>query len=334
MRKFLICFSVLIAISACSGKSDKLLPTSPSGEKAGEVADIDDPKIDILFVVDDSGSMDEHQRNLSANINMFVDEIKNLNFIDYHIGVTTSSVDTTFGSVAPRGQLYGNPAFVDRNTPNGDYLLKQNLIVGINGSGSEQLLNPVYMALTPPMSNGPNVGFYRPDAYLAVIFITDTEDGSARTSPSMNPTSLYNFLLGLKLNDPTKILGYGAIVPVNGAGNCSRDSEGPPYLIEQFLRMVKGQFFSLCDPRFGLQLAAVAKNLVKNVTRVIHLRRWPVVSTIKVSYGRQIIANDYKTGWVYEPSSNSILFGENFVLSNNEPPGTKLEISFVTARGE
>lgn len=328
MKKLFAIFVAVSTIASCSGKSDKLQPAGNGGGNEKVSSDFEDPKIDILFVVDDSGSMDTHQRNLSSNINMFVDEIRKINFIDYRIGVTTSSVDMVAGSVASRGELYGNPSFVDRKTPNGDTLLKGNLIVGVSGSGQEEFFNPVYLALTPPASTGANVGFYRPDAYLAVIFITDAEDQSDMSSPSMSPSSLYNYLVQLKKGDATKILGYGAIIP-SGVRNCSRDQTDEPRRIEEFFKLVKGQFFSLCDPTFGLQLGGVAKNLVKQVTRVVRLRRWPVIDTIRVVYGTQIVPNDIDTGWVYEPATNSILFGEKFVLSN-QPAGTKLDITFRT----
>jgi hypothetical protein len=327
-----ICAVALALTTSCSGKSDKLVPAAKKGEKAKISSEFEDPMIDILFVIDDSGSMDSHQRNLATNINLFVDEIRKFGFIDYRIGVTTSSVSDTLNSVAPRGMLYGNPKYVDRNTPQGDIILKSNLIVGTSGSGQEELLNPVYLALTPPMSTGHNAGFYRPDAYLAVVFITDAEDQSARTTPSMTPQFLYNFLVQLKLGDASKVLGYGAIIP-SGVRNCSRDQMDEPRKIEEFFKLVNGQFFSLCDPTFGLQLGGVAKNLVKNVTKVVRLKRWPVVDTIRIVYGSQVVPNDYETGWVYEPASNSIVFGEKFALSN-QPAGTELEITFVTARGE
>lgn len=328
MKKLFATLVAVCTIASCSGKSDKLEPAGAPGGNEKISSDFEDPQIDILFVVDDSGSMDTHQRNLSSNISLFVDEIRKINFIDYRIGVTTSSVSMVSSSVASRGELYGNPIFVDRNTPNGDTLLRRNLIVGTTGSGQEEFFNPVYLALTPPASTGRNAGFYRPNAYLAVIFITDAEDQSDQSSPSMNATSLLNFLVQMKKGDATKILGYGAIIP-SGVRNCSRDQMDEPRRIEEFFKLVNGQFFSLCDPTFGLQLGGVAKNLVKQVTRVVHLRRWPVIDTIKVVYGTQVVPNDYETGWVYEPSTNSIHFGEKFVLSN-QPAGTQLQITFKT----
>jgi hypothetical protein len=71
-------------------------------------------KTDILFVVDDSGSMNGAQNNLRANFQAFVDRlqasvVKN----DFQIGVTTSSVDTyAQGAANPYPDTFWNP-----NTP-------------------------------------------------------------------------------------------------------------------------------------------------------------------------------------------------------------------------
>jgi hypothetical protein len=61
---------------------------------------------DILFVVDDSGSMSEEQANLAANLDAFVDTlvaspVQN----DFRIGVTNSSVEE-FGATATTGRSY------------------------------------------------------------------------------------------------------------------------------------------------------------------------------------------------------------------------------------
>jgi hypothetical protein len=69
---------------------------------------------DILFVVDDSGSMDPMQQNLANNFNAFITQLaatqaeragRGLEPLDFHIAVTTSSV-----FVNEPGQCSGSPA--------------------------------------------------------------------------------------------------------------------------------------------------------------------------------------------------------------------------------
>lgn len=51
------------------------------------------PLVDILFVIDDSGSMGQKQNILSKNSELFIDQFLKIKSIDYHIGVTSSSVN-------------------------------------------------------------------------------------------------------------------------------------------------------------------------------------------------------------------------------------------------
>jgi hypothetical protein len=47
------------------------------------------PMLDLLFVIDDSNSMDPHQKNLANAMSSFTKELSKLNLLDYRIGVTT-----------------------------------------------------------------------------------------------------------------------------------------------------------------------------------------------------------------------------------------------------
>lgn len=47
-----------------------------------------DPRVDILLVLDDSGSMENHLSNLSSNIKQFINEFAKTKGVDFHIGFT------------------------------------------------------------------------------------------------------------------------------------------------------------------------------------------------------------------------------------------------------
>ena len=47
-----------------------------------------DPRVDVLFVIDDSDSMKAHQENLSLNVGQFVDALSKTRNVDFHIGYT------------------------------------------------------------------------------------------------------------------------------------------------------------------------------------------------------------------------------------------------------
>ena len=94
--KYLSIISLLaLSISSCSPTSPKLqaLPDPEVKTYNKGSFGIRDPKVDILFVVDDSGSMSNHQTNLSSNIGRFLEAFFGRVSIDYHIGVVSTDMD-------------------------------------------------------------------------------------------------------------------------------------------------------------------------------------------------------------------------------------------------
>lgn len=314
------------SLVGCTEKSDKLLPVPDySGLRKEDKQDLGEyvpfnPSVDILFIIDDSGSMSSHQNNLSTNIDQFIAELSNNLILDWRIGVTTSSWGGT-GSGTGYGSLTGTPAFVDKNTANFKAILKRNLLVGTFGDSQEVFIETAAGAISPTNLAGANNGFFRPDALTVIIFITDTEDQGQVT-----PMSAFSSLVSFKNGDPKKLVSYAVLADPN---NC--DGEGmDPLLIREFLRLTGGKEFSLCDPKFGQNLASIANDILDKIEMVIRLRQRPVVSTITVKFGTQIIPNDPKVGWVYDPQRNAIVISKDLEL-RPEPKGTQLEVKFVAA---
>jgi hypothetical protein len=327
MKRYLTLLASLFVVIGCaetSGGKAFLVPVPPPKAKSEEkIADLNgvafSPKVDILFIVDDSGSMSSHQANLSANIGLFISELAKDQILDYHIGVITSDMSDARKS----GRLQGFPSVVDKTTPGGLTTLQNTLIVGTYGSATEQLFMPVIAALTPPLVDGPNLGFYRPDAHLALIYITDTEDQSP-----VSVDYFLNFLERLKQGDKDKVLAYGVIVPA-GARNCPRD-DAPKNRLELALTELKAINFSLCDPDYGFKLAGLGANLAERVSSFIPLNQIPDVNTIRVTYGNQVIPNDTEKGWAYIPDRVGLKLGRGLILSE-QPEGTQLQVDFVPA---
>ena len=145
---------VLAALAGC-GACD----TAPAGAVqdcsqttvfAGKV------KTDILFVIDDSGSMGEEQTNLASNLGVFIDRLASFAIEDdYQIGVITTDVDdfngsTTFASGAGSGPEAGNPypagalVAVTQNAGGtgitGDLVYSPTLYPATNGWGGSRIL--------------------------------------------------------------------------------------------------------------------------------------------------------------------------------------------------
>lgn len=313
----------------CSPESPKLVnvPIVPPQDKVKDTSEkvYYNPTVDILFIVDDSGSMAEKQTNLARNVGLFITEIQKYSALDYHIGVVTSTVNGGWGgSSAGDGKLVGNTRYVDRNTPDMMGVLRSNLMVGIYGSALEEFFTPIQLALSAPNVTGHNQGFYRPDAYLFTIFITDADDQS-----DMNANDLYTFMLGLKSQDKTKIMTNGVIIP-SADSSCNRSGEYPPQKIEEFIRLSGGTQFGLCDSDYGQKLADLGKLLVARIGNTIPLSRAPIVETIEVNFGTQKLENSVEDGWMYDPSRNAIVLSRGIQWSK-QPQGTQVEVTFIPA---
>lgn len=284
--------------------------------------------VDILFVIDDSGSMQGHQANLAKNVKLFTQGITGNQILDYHIGVVTSNMDSPGWNPKPgfafKGELWGTTKFITKQTVQGAAELEKNLQPGTNGSATEMFFSPVQAALTPPMLTGPNAGFYRPDAYLAVIFLTDSEDQS-----SLSANDFYRFLLNLKGGDTSKIITYGVNIPTTDH-SCDRSGEPEPNKLEAFYKLSSAKTLGLCDADFGTKLAELGDDLARRVGSVLYLTRPAQPDTITVTYGTQTVPNDPRFGWVYDPVRNALIFGEEIDLLP-EPQGTQVEVDFIAA---
>lgn len=324
---------VLSLVLACSPESPKLVPLPVA--KPERVRDTSGIKVsfnrsvDILFVIDDSGSMASHQANLVKNIGLFTSGINSNQVLDYHIGVLTSNMDSTPWRPAPgygwKGELNGLTKFITKTTPNAARELESNLKPGVDGSGTEVFFTPVQAALTPPLVGGVNKGFYRPDSYLALVFLTDAEDQS-----ELSASDFYKFLLNLKKGDADKIITYGVHIPSN-VSSCPRSGEPLPAKLEEFFKITKASTFGLCDADYGVKLAELSADLVRRVSSVLYLSRPAQPHTIKVTFGSQTIPNHPDKGWIFDPTRNAILFGEEIDLQP-EPAGTEIEVDFIAAQ--
>lgn len=281
------------------------------------------PAVDILFIIDDSYSMNSFQDLLAKNAADFVERFFSTKFIDYHIGVTTSST-SSYGSIADGGKLVNvdGLTYVDRNTADALPILKRMMRVGVNGSANETFFNIFINALSAPLTNYENYGFYRESAQLAIFFLTDTEDKS-----SFDASSAYGFLKNLKGGDEKKLHMAGALSHV--VPDCLGEYE-PPRKLEFLINehQDRGFIFNLCAPDYGKEMAIIAEKLVSAVSTV-YLDELPDVTTMSVTFGDYVIPNDKDKGWVYDPDKNAIYLSPNIDIREPEPQTLKINFESI-----
>ncbi|KYG61611.1 hypothetical protein AZI86_18070 [Bdellovibrio bacteriovorus] len=316
VRPVLLSSAVFLTLLGCAKEVPKLeaeaiIKQEEVTEKPSDFV-VYDPRVDILFVIDNSGSMDRAQKEVARNTRLFATEISRATLLDYHIGVVSTDMSAR-DDVGSYGKLAGFPNFVDKNTTEAVRKLSSRMLLGTDGSATEMMFAPVRAALSEPNQSTYNKDFYRPGAFLAIIFITDAAEQSG-----ISGKDFLSFLLTKKIN-PEKVLAYGAIRKFKEADSCLKGVEPLDEKLEQFLASVtngapvNGQdqpnVVSLCDKKFGRKLADFAKDIVQRTANSIRLKKTPDVTTIRVFYGNQEIPNTYGTGWTYETKSNSIILG-------------------------
>lgn len=269
------------------------------------------PKVDILFVIDNSGSMSSHQVHFKNQIEYYANEILKIAAIDFHIAVLGSDYMNGFSG-----------SYLTRKTPNVLALLKNNLLLGASGGATEKFFDPVYVALKNN-SNQQGV-FLRKEAALNLIFITDTDDQSEISSAS----SFYNFLLNLKQED-TKIITFAALIK-NSSCRGERTSQNILRL-QQFIYLSHGRSVNLCS-NYAAELIEMAKKVVRQAF-VFKLKEVPIYESILLFYGKTKIPRSVTEGWSYNPKTVSIRISPNFFKNRpNQNIIKKIQLSYKRAR--
>ncbi len=289
--------------------------------------------LDILFIIDDSGSMGMHQQNLLKNISNLVSASLKSG-VDLHAGVITTNIDQTPYQPVP-GYSYGGKLVGVANkvakTSDGSFekVLTENLTIAMrtDGSGTEAPLEAMRLALSEPLLSNENAGFLRPGAALAVFLLTDADDQSA------DKVSAYvEFLKQLKNNAVTLHAAYipTAHVVLPGA-TCERSGEPVPARLEEALTAfgTMNESINLCEPDYSTKLGSIGSKYEMIGVRSVQFKLPAQISTIKVTYGPTVlVAGDVLRGWVYDSAKLQLQLGQ-LVAWRSQPAGTKLVIEYT-----
>jgi hypothetical protein len=244
--KYSLVLLSLLGIIGCSPKSKELSVQKLPPEEKVEIPQYDpitqqefnwitidggqssldfNPRIDILFVIDNSESMESAQRNLKLNIDKFTSGIIRNKMIDFHIGIISTwdnsnralnakqESDPKIGEFRnvqdSKGKFYSQK-YLSRNTQE---LITSSINIGIQpfskgGPEIEEFFSPLMAAIEKTGHGAANENFFRDDAQLVVILMTDADDSSSRISPEQMAQSLLDF----KKGDGSKLSVYGVLV--------------------------------------------------------------------------------------------------------------------------
>jgi len=258
---------------------------------------------DILWVVDNSCSMEDEQGKLGDDF-VYFHSIINTAGVDYRIATVTTDSDVF---ICP-GCAHG---YIENTTANGAWQFETNCAVGTSGSGTERGLKFGYDALTKAINEiPPNDHYWRDDAGLRVVFVSDEPDQSGSWS------SYLNNYQGFKANPDHVILsaicgtdGYSA---TNCTGQGGSASAGTGYV--DVVNSTGGILASICDSDWSAALTNLGW-LSISLADTFPLSNPPVVaSTITVEVNGTQVTN----GWYFDEALQSVVFEPNYVPQDGD----------------
>jgi len=310
--------------------------------------------LDILWVVDTSGSMSEEQQYLANNFNMMISALNDAGH-DFQTAVTTTDVcqdtlpDDLAQRVCPadyggsaathlRGSFRGTAGRKVLKRGDADLVSKFNTYTsaGVNGSGFEHGLEAAHLAVQKVIA-GQNEALIRPGAFLAVIVVSDEQDDGIGLSQT-DAYSNYNFKdLGLTTFRWTEddmitylkgVKGEGkfsisAITPTRLANGslCTAPHSQPLEEGTQYIQAAAksgGLLQSICETNWSNSLTTLGLDLDAQLSQVV-LPSAPNVPTIQVKVNG--VAN---TQWTYNAGNNAVKFNTGHVPAE----GAQIQVKY------
>ncbi len=272
-------------------------------KQVDEITQVTVPAVDVLFIVDNSGSMAEEQRALRDNFSLFMQYFTGSG-LDYHVGVVSTDCDSPRNKGVLVEDSTGGSAFIDDSFTGEEATasFQQRANLGTNGSSDERGKDAAWAALVTNASSS-SAGFMREEADLSVIVISDERDRSR----DVTVNEFSSWMTSLKPDGATY---FSSVV---GLGNgCVTAERGTGYL--EVTDNVGGIEWDICSTDYaslldqlGLQAAGLKNEF--------YLSLVPVEDSIQVSVtDPEDNVTDYEAGadWTYSASRNSISFLEVF----------------------
>jgi hypothetical protein len=259
----------LVLLSSCKEISFVAPNPGPVVQQDGDFASELTPKLDLLFVIDNSGSMASEQRRLRSDFKHMMEAFeKRAGIADLHVAVVSTdvgaaNVDCGESGKRPGGDLgqfkVGNGCGLMSGAK---FLSSQPGVaknfegsltdvfscmsdLGTKGCGYEHTLLSMRLALDD--KNTPeNAGFLRRDADLGIVIITDEDDCSAPPRSTLfSDSSFVNQAPSLRCALKGHVCNNQRISAQNqeqslAACEASADGGGELYPVDDFVNFVKG----------------------------------------------------------------------------------------------
>ncbi len=237
--------------------------------------------LDILLVVDDSGSMKEEQANLSNKLMPLLSYVQDS---DWRIGVVTTD--------PAEGCLRG---LIKKGDAQASALFAQAVNAGTQGSGNERgILQAVSGLKGECNANG---SWVRKQSTLAVLIVSDEDNCSdakgCGTDPWASSAYLYDYLASIR-QVGTNARVYGLIWhPTQLQSACNTGyNKGSTYA--DVISRTGGSWGSICDTDYSKTLQSVSKDLSVILKTQFALQYAPTATSLKVFVNGSLLTSGYQ----------------------------------------
>jgi hypothetical protein len=264
--------------------------------------------VDILFVIDNSGSMGSNQTNIKNNFDTFMSAFTSAG-VSYQIALITTDDSSFVGDIITN-------ATIDPVTEFNDQIDS----IGTRGSAYEKGLWFAYESTTTgDASPGSSTGFFRSAARLVVVYVSDEGDYSHQTYGSGGSTTMLplDYSASLRSLKSSSSLVVAHAIAGDYPSGCS--TNGGAQFGDGYYDVVTdlgGTFMSICASDWSTTMDTLARESLAQLA--FALSDTPIEDTIGVTVDG-VVSSD----WTYEASSNTVIF------TVSPADGSSIDISYA-----
>lgn len=295
------------------------------GQSAPDVPVVDQfdqsegPKVDILWVVDNSCSMADEQQRLVANLGRFT-EFADDQEADYQMGVTVTDGFSTDAGLLER--CFPHPAVIADDYPSRRDAFECTFIVGTDGSGIEAGLAAAQRAIERAQSETPNrnTGLLRDDADLAVVVMSDEDDQSQNAAAL---TAFFESVKGPGRASRTKV--HAIAGPTTGpcGDGTGFFTAAPGFRYKRVAEDTGGLFFDICQSDWTPIFDQLGLDTFQAFDTWF-LSQPAEPSSLLVFVDGLLVPEDPSQGYTYQFQENAVQFHGDAVPQ----PGARIEIRY------
>jgi hypothetical protein len=254
-------------------------------------------KVDLVFAVDTSASMDDEIRAMQTNLGRLVSGL-NSGRLDAQIHVMMDRLLTLPAGVDPK-----KVAFVNQEIGSENAISRLNALFA--GMYVTSYLSPDGVVMPMPLA-------FRKGANLEVIVISDDNgDGNGNRAADfnpLNPKATFNAIVGL----PSTMEG----------GNCDISGIGMEYIT--LAQASGGSMLDICSPDWSGLITRLSNDMIKrSVSFTLSSKPDDAKAIVVLLDGKRLAASD----WTYDADNNTV----TLVKTDGVKDGSKISLNYKPA---